>query len=414
MAETFTPEQIAYDQEFIRIKNMPPGPAKEKAQNAFAAKYPNGRPTGTIVTPTPVTATSQAAADAYDAEYAAIQAMPDSRAKTDALEALRKKYPNGRPSTGATPFGATNPDAAAAEKAAVAAAAEKARLALLEKEGTAAALALGITEAVLKAFPSLQTVFDEFIKGNIAAARMLYFNTDYYKNLTQTAQSRQTKKATAEGVYTQEYDAWKQAQKVRLTQKGFVITPEIEKLFEDSYLKGDSDLQLEIVILNSGKMGSAIGGTTLGSVNSLKEYAYDQGVNNLLPKNYWDKISTGLLSGTITSESIEEELKGFAISAYPAYAKGIEAGRSFNLQTSASRQIIANYLEKDADTIGNDDLVFKKLTGYVNPKTQTPEIMPLWEQEKAVKSEDEWLFTKNAKSALDSAGLRVLRTMKLI
>jgi len=414
MAETFTPEQIAYDQEFIRIKNMPLGPAKEKAQNAFAAKYPNGRPTGTIVTPTPVTATSQAAADAYDAEYAAIQAMPDSRAKTDALKALRKKYPNGRPSTGATPFGATNPDAAAAEKAAAAAAAEKARLALLEKEGTAAALALGITEAVLKAFPSLQTVFDEFIKGNIAAARMLYFNTDYYKNLTQTAQSRQTKKATAEGVYTQEYDAWKQGQKVRLTQKGFVITPEIEKLFEDSYLKGDSDLQLEIVILNSGKMGSAIGGSTLGSVNSLKEYAYDQGVNNLLPKNYWDKISTGLLSGTITSESIEEELKGFAISAYPAYAKGIESGRSFNLQTSASRQIIANYLEKDADTIGNDNLVFKKLTGYVNPKTQMPEIMPLWEQEKAVKSEDEWLFTKNAKSALDSAGLRVLRTMKLI
>jgi len=106
MAETSTPEQIAYDQELARIKTLT-GEDKERAQNALAKKYPNGRPTGTIVTPTPVTATSQAAADAYDAEYAALQAMPEGRAKIDAFEAFRKKYPNGRPSTGASPFGST-------------------------------------------------------------------------------------------------------------------------------------------------------------------------------------------------------------------------------------------------------------------------------------------------------------------
>ena len=106
MAETSTPEQIAYDKELARIKTLTGGD-KERAQNALAKKYPNGRPTGTITSPTPVTATSQAAADSYDTEFAAIQAMPDSRAKTDALEAFRKKYPNGRPSTGATSFGST-------------------------------------------------------------------------------------------------------------------------------------------------------------------------------------------------------------------------------------------------------------------------------------------------------------------
>jgi hypothetical protein len=184
-------------------------------------------------------------------------------------------------------------------------------------------------------------------------------------------------------------------------------------LFEISYLKGDSDIQLEITILNSGKMGK-IGGSALGSVNSLKDYAYDQGVNNILPKNYWDKVSNAILSVTLTSEYVEEELKGFAISAYPSYAKGIEAGRSFNLQTSATRQLLANFLEKDVDSIGNDDLVFKKITGYINPKTQLPEIMPLWEQEKAIKNTDEWLYTKNAKASLDNAGIRVLRNMGLM
>lgn len=43
MAETSTPEQIAYDKELARIKTLTGGD-KERAQNALAKKYPNGRP----------------------------------------------------------------------------------------------------------------------------------------------------------------------------------------------------------------------------------------------------------------------------------------------------------------------------------------------------------------------------------
>lgn len=39
-----TKEQIAYDSELATIDAMPAGPAKERARNAFIAKYPNGRP----------------------------------------------------------------------------------------------------------------------------------------------------------------------------------------------------------------------------------------------------------------------------------------------------------------------------------------------------------------------------------
>jgi len=281
------------------------------------------------------------------------------------------------------------------------------------KDGAAAALALGITEALIKAFPELQSIFDDFAKGNIAKARIDYFNTDYYKNLTGNSQSRRTKKVTAPGVYAQEFDAWKQEQKKRLINKGFMWSPDIEGLLEESYLKGDTDTQVEITILNSGKMGTKIGGSTLGTVNTLKTFADDQGVNTILPKNYWDKVSMGLLDGSLTDETIQEEIKGFAISAYPAYSKGIEAGRSFSLQTSALKQLIANTLEVDADTIDNNNPVFKQLVGYLNPKTQTPEIVPLWEAEKIIKSKDEWLYTKNARQTFDDLGLRVLKDMGL-
>lgn len=277
------------------------------------------------------------------------------------------------------------------------------------KEGTAAALALGITEVVLKAFPELKPIFDKFALGNIAEARLDYYNSNYFKNLTANAQSRQTKKNTQPGVYAQEFDAWKQEQKQRLIGKGFMWSPDIEALLETSYLKGDTDTQLEIMILNSGKMGTKIGGSTLGTINSLKSYANDQGIGYILPKNYWDKASTAILSGALTSESIEEELKGFAISAYPAYAKGIEAGRSFTMQTSAARQTMANLLEKDVDTITDNNPLFQKVTGYVNPKTGAFEIMPLWEVEKLVKSSEDWLYTKNAQATFDSLGRSILR-----
>ena len=273
----------------------------------------------------------------------------------------------------------------------------------------AEALALGITEVLIKAFPELQSIFDDFAKGNIAKARLDYFNSNYYKNLTSNAQSRQTKKATQPGVYAQEFDGWKQGQKQRLIAKGFMWSPEIEALLEASYLRGDNDTQLEISILNSGKMGSKIGGSALGTINPLKDYADDQGVNTILPKSYWDKVSRGLLDGSLTDETIKEELKGFAISAFPAYSKGIETGRSFSLQTSALRQTIANLLEVDVDTVTNDNPVFKELVGYLNPKTQTPEIVPLWQAEKIVKSKDEWNYTKNARDTYDTLGLRVLR-----
>lgn len=280
---------------------------------------------------------------------------------------------------------------------------------MADEKGQAAALALGITEILIKTFPELQAVFDLFAAGNIADARIAYFNTDYFKNLTASSQSRKTKQQTQPGVYAQEFDAWKQAQRVRLISKGFMYTPEIEALLESSYLKGDTDLQVEMTILNSGKMGANIGGSSLGTVNALKAYAEDQGIGYILPKNYWDKVSIGVLGGTLTRESIEEELKGFAISAYPAYAKGIEAGRSFTMQTSAARQTVANLLEKDVDTIANDNPLFQKVTGYVNPKTGAFEIMPLWEVEKLVKSSDDWLYTKNAQATFDSLGRSVFR-----
>jgi hypothetical protein len=300
-------------------------------------------------------------------------------------------------------------DPASTAAAAAAAAQNKAR----EEAGRAAALALGITESLFAAFPELQGIFAMFTRGDIAEARMAYFSSNYYKNLTGTAAQRQANQKTRPGVYNQEFDAWKQTQKRRLIEKGYPWSSSIEGLLEASYLAGDNDFQLEVKILNSGLVGRNIGGSTLGTVNSLRTYAAEQGINNILPSTYWEKVATGLLAGELTDEGITEELKSFAISAYPAYAKGIAEGRSFSLQTSATRQSIANLLEKDVDTITNDNPLFQKATGYINPQTGAFEIMPLWKVQQLVKNSDEWLYTNNARDSYDAIGRSILQQFKL-
>jgi hypothetical protein len=321
---------------------------------------------------------------AYDNELARIQAMPPGVAKNKARDAFDTKYPNGRPTsvgTGTTETGT----------------------------GVAEALAFGLTEALIKAFPELKPIYDLFVAKKFAEARLAYYETNYYKNLTSISADRKKKQATQRGVYDQEFDAWKQEIKRKLIQKGYPWSSSIEGLLEASYLAGDSDYQLETKILNSGLMGKNIGGSTLGTVNSLRIYAAEQGINNILPSSYWEKVSMGILSGELTDEGITEELKGFAVSAYPAYAKGILEGRSFNLQTSAARQSIANLLEKDVDTITNDNPLFQKATGYINPDTGAFEIMPLWKVQQLVKNSDEWLYTNNARDSFDNVGRNILK-----
>jgi len=279
--------------------------------------------------------------------------------------------------------------------------------------GVAEALALGITETLIKTFPELQRVFDLLVAGNIAQGRLEFFNTDYYRNLTTSGASRKANKATRPGVYAQEFDAWKQQQRVRLAAKGIQLTPSMDKLIEDSYLAGDTDLQLDMKILNSGMFG-AIGGSALGAVNALKQRAFDEGVNDILGPQYWDKVSQGIFSGTLTAEDVNKEIQNFAMAAYPAYAPGIQAGRSFSLQTSALRQTVANLLEKDVDTINNNDPVFKQLVNWINPATGKQEAIPLWQAETIVKSQPDWLYTKNATATFDGLGLTVLKDYGVI
>lgn len=322
----------------------------------------------------------------YDNELKTINVMPSGAAKTKMQQDFALKYPNGRPT----------------------------KVEDTTNEGAAAALAYGITESLLVAFPELRPIYDKFIAKDYTGARLDYFASNYYKNLLDTAKNRQGLKATARGQYDQMLDAYRLAQRKRLTSKGINLDDNtFNTITETAFDNGLDDNQLDIKVLDSGKFG-AIGGSTLGLINTLKTYADDYGVNNLLNKSYWDQKSTDLFSGKITNNDLEEEIRNLSASAYAAYAPGILAGRTLASQTSALKQTYANLYGVDPDTIQYNNPTFMKLLQYVDPKTKQPVPIPLWEADKIIKSQDDWLLSKPAQDQFNQVGYGILKEWKLI
>ena len=320
--------------------------------------------------------------DADLAELSRLTGMERNRAK----EQFDLKYPNGKPK------GTVNESV----------------------DGSAEALAFGLTESLIGAFPELREVYDLFLKKDYTEARLKYFASNYYKNITDTGKTRQGLKATAPGQYNQLIDAYRIAQRKRLVGKGVNLDDAtFNQLTQEGFDSGLDENQLDVKILNSGKLGT-IGGTTLGMINTLKTYADDYGVNQLLNKSWWEQKSTDLFAGKTTDDDIEEEIRNMSASAYAAYAPGIMAGRSLASQTSALKQTYANLYGVDPDTVQYNTKGFMKLLQYVDPKTKQPVPIPIWEAEKVIKSEEDWLFTPTARADFDKVGYNILKDWNLI
>jgi hypothetical protein len=326
---------------------------------------------------------------AYDNALAAINkltGLPRIKAK----EALEARYPDGRP---VVDGGANNTLTGGGNT---------------ETSGELTAIAFGITKELTDKFPELFEVYKLFLAKDYTEAKLKYYASNYYKNLTDAAKTRQQLKATAKGQYDQLLDSYRKEQRNRLVNKGINIDDAtFMDLTEKAYDKGLDDNQLDASILNSGKLGK-IGGSTLGAVSNLKQFASSFGVSNLFLKPYWDKKSEDLLAGKITQEDIEDEIKNTAASAFPAYADSIKNGTSIDALASAYKTAYATILEVDPDSVTYDNPRLRQAMQFIGPDGK-PSVKPLWQFEKELRSTDEWKYTDNARDTFDSLSLKVLR-----
>lgn len=254
--------------------------------------------------------------------------------------------------------------------------------------------------------PNLEKAWQAYLAGKMDEFQTLVLASDFYRSNNAVARQRKTAQTNQPGVYAKDLDAYKISAKKRLIQNGVQWTPGVEKQVELGYQNGMTEDQVDQLIVKSGAMGK-LGGNTMSTVSSLQSYANAYGVGNLLNSSYWDTKSTALFAGETTADDIMNDIKNLSASAYPAYADGIKNNVSLSALASNVTSTVANLLELDPDTVDFNNPLVKRIMGYVNPTTGKQEVMPQWMVDKTVRSTDEWLYTNNAISTLDSLTTKV-------
>lgn len=254
--------------------------------------------------------------------------------------------------------------------------------------------------------PTLEKAWQAYLAGKMDEFQTLVLASDFYRSNNAIARQRKTAQTNQPGVYAKDLDAYKISAKKRLIQNGVQWTPGVEKQVELGYQNGMTEDQVDQLIVKSGAMGK-LGGNTMSTVSSLQSYANAYGVGNLLNSSYWDTKSTALFAGDTTADDIMNDIKNLSASAYPAYAEGIKNNVSLSALASNVTSTVANLLELDPDTVDFNNPLVKRIMGYVNPATGKQEVMPQWMVDKTVRSTDEWLYTNNAISSLDSLTTKV-------
>lgn len=268
--------------------------------------------------------------------------------------------------------------------------------------GVDTATAYGITQNLINQFPELAKVYELFVAGNITDAKLAYFATDYYKNLNKTSKERQGLKANQPGVYDQDFNDFKIAQRKRLTAAG--VRDISDATLQEAFDNGWSENQLDLAALKGTTQ--PLGGSALASADYIKQYANQFGMSyNAADYASW---SSGIFAGETTLEDIKSKIRNDAKSTYPAYADQIDKGVDLNSIASAYKNSISRILEVDPDSIDYNNPHLRKALQYVGTDGK-PATKPLWQFEKELRSSNEWPYTQNARNELDSLSLKVLQ-----
>ena len=253
----------------------------------------------------------------------------------------------------------------------------------------------------------LRNVYTLWDSGKVTDALNLYYNTKWYKNLGKTAADRYTLKKNQPAVYATELEAYKIAQKQRLSRVGVKIDDaELDKYLQEAFDGALSEGQLDAVVAKSASFGTKFGGDSLAKIQNFREYANSFGMTYDEAK--YRQWGMDLFSGNITEAEIEQQIRQESASAFPALSDQIMKGTSLDALASAYKNTMATLLEIDADSIGYNDPTLRRALQNIGPDGK-PAVKPLWQFEKDLRMDSRWQYTNNARNTIDSMSLKVLQ-----
>lgn len=153
-------------------------------------------------------------------------------------------------------------------------------------------------------------------------------------------------------------------------------------------------------------------GTVASIETSIRNMSYQYGVE-VADSQMKDWIS-GVVSQKYTEDSLADYIRDMARSKYAGMSGYIDTGMTVRQVAAPYLQEYSRLLETDANNVSlNDPLLANALQGTYDPKTGASTMMTVNQMQRAIKQDQRWLHTTNAKTEMRDVGMGILQDMGL-
>ena len=308
------------------------------------------------------------------------------------------------------------------------------------KEATAATIAagadFGLSETLFKNVPSLKLIFDEYVdpksgmtddefrkrirndvwfKKNSKEIKTRFVNYYNFRDLQESGQ------AQGSTDYEMQISKIERSLKKRATEIGSAAASDpiaLRKAAENLYITNREDdttyvddfLAAAIRPVSGmigGKPTEGYSGQALQNYNTLLKTARDNGfkISDILPGGANEQqVLAGIASGNIDINRVAQDARKLAAQGQPQYVRDL-LSQGYNLSQvfAPYRQTMANILE--IDDPNQIDLNDPTLRMAITDKGD----MNVYDFKKALKADNRWQYTENARNEVSTAAFNVLR-----
>jgi len=188
----------------------------------------------------------------------------------------------------------------------------------------------------------------------------------------------------------------------------------LTSLATDRLSQSWSDAQTQDIIASYIHYQSGHTGGTVAAIDArINNLAFNYGVD-VSDSQKQDWIS-GIVSQKYNEDNLEDYLRDMAKSKYGGMTAYLDAGMNVRQIAAPYVQEFARLMEVNPDTVDlNDPLLARALQGQMDPSTGKPVMMTVQQTQRAIKQDQRWLYTSNAKRDMTDLGIGILKDMGIV
>lgn len=271
----------------------------------------------------------------------------------------------------------------------------------------------GFALAVLNSDPDLKRIFDQAVRESWDDSRFqaAVRNTGWFKRNGEAFRNSQMLKAADPGEYNAQLQQTRHAVSAMAAEMGAILGTEYENIARQAFELGWDQNQLKYTLSRFVKYTDGQLHGYAGQIEEeLRARAAMQGVH-LAPQTVQDWVGN-VLGGRASLQTFFNSIDKNAESAYPHLVERLRAGETIQDIAAPYRETVATLLEIDPGSVTVRDPLVKQ--ALAAPGEKGPQLKPLWQFEKDVRSDKRWLGTKNAQDEAMSTTRRILTDMGLV